>query len=396
MSRKLFTSESVTSGHPDKVCDQISDAILDACLKDDPYSRVACETAISKDTVFVLGEITTKSKICMEEIVRKTIEEIGFHTVDDGFDINTSKIITSISTQSEDIKVGVDCSKEVRDSSSEQKQFQNGAGDQGMMFGYATDETPEYMPYSIYMAHKLTRRLEEVRKNQTLPYLRPDGKSQITVEYKDNRPYRIDTIVIAAQHDETVSYEQLVEDIKKYVIEHETDESMMDKDTKCYINSTGRFVLGGPRADSGLTGRKIIVDTYGGMARHGGGAFSGKDCTKVDRSGAYFARYVAKNVVAAKLAKKCEIQVSYAIGIAEPVSVCVDTFGTGVLAEEQIEEMIRKHFDFRPAAIIEKLKLREPGFQQTASYGHFGNSHFSWERLDMVEVLTNSAKEITG
>jgi S-adenosylmethionine synthetase len=387
MEKRLYTSESVTSGHPDKVCDQISDAILDACIARDPYSRVACETAISADTLFILGEITSESKIDIKDIAIKTIKEIGYLTAEDGFDPDSSKIITSVSKQSEDISRGVDSSYEVREKGTNKQQLQNGAGDQGMMFGYATDETPEYMPYPIYLAHKLARRLDYVRKQKLLSYLRPDGKTQVTIEYRNNEPARVDTIVIAAQHNDEVEYEELRKDIVEQVINHEIDATMIDNDTKFYVNTTGRFVAGGPKADCGLTGRKIIVDTYGGMAKHGGGAFSGKDGTKVDRSAAYFARYIAKNIVAAKLARKCEIQLSYAIGVAEPVSVNVDTFGTGKLNDEILVEIIREEFNLCPTAIIEKLNLRSAIFKDTAAYGHFGNAKFSWESLDMVDAL---------
>ena len=375
---RLFTSESVTAGHPDKVCDQISDAILDACLSQDSDSRVACETAINTDFVLVMGKITTKAIIDIPSIVRKTVQEIGYETAEDGFDLQNAEIKVSIKQQSSDISQGVNRSEYI------------GAGDQGMMFGYATDETEEYMPYPISLAHKLTRKLTEVRKNGTLKYLRPDGKSQVTVEYDENgKPSRLDAVVLSTQHDPEVSQEQIHEDIKKYVFDTVLPQDMIDENTKFFVNPTGRFVIGGPHGDSGLTGRKIIVDTYGGYARHGGGAFSGKDCTKVDRSAAYAARYVAKNIVAAGLADKCEIQLSYAIGVAHPTSVMVDTFGTGKLNDEKLVEIIRENFDLRPAGIIKMLDLRRPIYKQTAAYGHFGRNDIDvpWEKTDKVEML---------
>ena len=375
---RLFTSESVTAGHPDKVCDQISDAILDACLSQDSDSRVACETAINTDFVLVMGKITTKAIIDIPSIVRKTVQEIGYETAEDGFDLQNAEIKVSIKQQSSDISQGVNRSEYI------------GAGDQGMMFGYATDETEEYMPYPISLAHKLARKLTEVRKNGTLKYLRPDGKSQVTVEYDENgKPSRLDAVVLSTQHDPEVSQEQIHEDIKKYVFDTVLPQDMIDENTKFFVNPTGRFVIGGPHGDSGLTGRKIIVDTYGGYARHGGGAFSGKDCTKVDRSAAYAARYVAKNMVAAGLAKKCEIQLSYAIGVAHPTSIQVDTFGTGKLSDQRLTEIVRENFDLRPAGIIKMLNLRRPIYKQTAAYGHFGRNDLNlpWEALDKVEEL---------
>ena len=394
MERRLFTSESVTEGHPDKMCDQISDAILDALMEQDPMSRVACETATTTGMVLVMGEITTNAYIDIQKIVRDTIKEIGYTRGKYGFDAETCGVITAIDEQSTDIAMGVDKALEAKEHTMSEEEIDAiGAGDQGMMFGYASDETPEYMPYPIALAHKLSRKLTEVRKNGTLPYLRPDGKTQVTVEYDENKkPIRLDAIVVSSQHAPEVSQEQIHEDIKKYVIDAIVDPSMIDADTKIYINPTGRFVIGGPNGDSGLTGRKIIVDTYGGAARHGGGAFSGKDCTKVDRSAAYTARYVAKNIVAAGLADRCEIQLSYAIGVARPTSIMVDTFGTGKLDEEKIVEIIRENFDLRPNGIIKMLDLRRPIYKQTAAYGHFGRTDLNlpWEKLDKVDVLAKN------
>ena len=391
MERHLFTSESVTEGHPDKMCDQISDAILDALMEQDPMSRVACETCTTTGLVMVMGEITTNAYVDIQKIVRDTVREIGYTRGKYGFDADTCGVITAIDEQSADIALGVDKALEAKENKmSEEEIAAIGAGDQGMMFGYASDETPELMPYPISLAHKLSRRLTEVRKNGTLPYLRPDGKTQVTVEYDENGvPKRLDAVVLSTQHDPDVTQEQIHEDIKKHVFDAIIPEGMADADTKFYINPTGRFVIGGPHGDSGLTGRKIIVDTYGGMARHGGGAFSGKDCTKVDRSAAYAARYVAKNIVAAGLAKKCEIQLSYAIGVAHPTSIMVDTFGTGKLSEEKLVEIIRENFDLRPAGIIEMLDLRRPIYKQTAAYGHFGRTDLdlSWEKTDKAEIL---------
>ena len=389
MEKFLFTSESVTEGHPDKMCDQISDAILDALMEQDPMSRVACETATTTGMVLVMGEITTNAYVDIQKIVRDTVREIGYTRGKFGFDADTCGVITAIDEQSSDIAMGVDKALEAKENQMTEEEIAAiGAGDQGMMFGYASDETPELMPYPISLAHKLSRRLTEVRKNGTLPYLRPDGKTQVTVEYDENGvPKRLDAVVLSTQHDPDVTQEQIHEDIKKHVFDAIIPEGMVDADTKFYINPTGRFVIGGPHGDSGLTGRKIIVDTYGGMARHGGGAFSGKDCTKVDRSAAYAARYVAKNIVAAGLAKKCEI--SYAIGVAHPTSIMVDTFGTGKLSEEKLVEIIRENFDLRPAGIIEMLDLRRPIYKQTAAYGHFGRTDLdlSWEKTDKAEIL---------
>ncbi len=391
MERRLFTSESVTEGHPDKMCDQISDAILDALMEQDPMSRVACETATTTGMVLVMGEITTNAYIDIQKIVRDTIKEIGYTRGKYGFDAETCGVITAIDEQSTDIAMGVDKALEAKEHTMSEEEIDAiGAGDQGMMFGYASDETPEYMPYPIALAHKLSRKLTEVRKNGTLPYLRPDGKTQVTVEYDENGvPARLDAVVLSTQHDPEVTQDQIHKDIKKYVFDAIIPEGMVDEKTKFFINPTGRFVIGGPHGDSGLTGRKIIVDTYGGMARHGGGAFSGKDCTKVDRSAAYAARYVAKNIVAAGLAKKCEIQLSYAIGVAHPTSIMVDTFGTGVLEDDKLVEIIRENFDLRPAGIIQMLDLRRPIYKQTAAYGHFGRTDIDlpWEKRDKVEDL---------
>ena len=391
MERRLFTSESVTEGHPDKMCDQISDAILDALMEQDPMSRVACETATTTGMVLVMGEITTNAYIDIQKIVRDTIKEIGYTRGKYGFDAETCGVITAIDEQSTDIAMGVDKALEAKEHTMSEEEIDAiGAGDQGMMFGYASDETPEYMPYPIALAHKLSRKLTEVRKNGTLPYLRPDGKTQVTVEYDENGvPARLDAVVLSTQHDPEVTQDQIHKDIKKYVFDAIIPEGMVDEKTKFFINPTGRFVIGGPHGDSGLTGRKIIVDTYGGMARHGGGAFSGKDCTKVDRSAAYAARYVAKNIVAAGLAKKCEIQLSYAIGVAHPTSIMVDTFGTGAVEDDKLVEIVRENFDLRPAGIIQMLDLRRPIYKQTAAYGHFGRTdiYLPWEKLDKVEDL---------
>ena len=391
MERRLFTSESVTEGHPDKMCDAISDAILDALLAQDPMSRVACETATTTGMVLVMGEITTKAYVDIQKIVRDTIREIGYTRGKYGFDADTCGVITAIDEQSSDIAMGVDKALEAKENQMTDTEIEAiGAGDQGMMFGYATNETEEYMPYPIALAHKLSRRLTEVRKNGTLSYLRPDGKTQVTVEYDDNgKPVKLDAVVLSTQHDPDVTQEQIHADIKKYVFDEILPQEMVDENTKFFINPTGRFVIGGPHGDSGLTGRKIIVDTYGGYARHGGGAFSGKDCTMVDRSAAYAARYAAKNVVAAGLADKCEVQLSYAIGVAQPTSVMVDTFGTGKLSDERITEIVREKFDLRPAGIIKMLDLRRPIYKQTAAYGHFGRLDLDlpWEKLDKVEDL---------
>ena len=391
MDKVLFTSESVTEGHPDKICDQISDAILDALLEQDPMSRVACETATTTGMVLVMGEITTNAYVDIQKIVRDTIKEIGYTRGKFGFDAETCGVITAIDEQSADIAMGVDKALEAKEHTMSEEEIDAiGAGDQGMMFGYASDETPEYMPYPIALAHKLSRKLTEVRKNGTLPYLRPDVKTQVTVEYDENGvPARLDAVVLSTQHDPEVTQDQIHKDIKKYVFDAIIPEGMVDEKTKFFINPTGRFVIGGPHGDSGLTGRKIIVDTYGGMARHGGGAFSGKDCTKVDRSAAYAARYVAKNIVAAGLAKKCEIQLSYAIGVAHPTSIMVDTFGTGAVEDDKLVEIVRENFDLRPAGIIQMLDLRRPIYKQTAAYGHFGRTDIDlpWEKLDKVEDL---------
>lgn len=391
MEKRLFTSESVTEGHPDKICDQISDAILDELMKQDPMSRVACETSITTGLVLVMGEITTKGYVDIQKVVRETIREIGYDRAKYGFDCDTCGVITALDEQSSDIAMGVDKALEAKENKMSDEELDAiGAGDQGMMFGYATNETEEFMPYPIALAHKLALKLTEVRKNGTLSYLRPDGKTQVTVEYDENgKPVRLDAVVLSTQHDAEVSQEQIHKDIKKYVFDPVLPKDMVDENTKFFINPTGRFVIGGPNGDSGLTGRKIIVDTYGGYARHGGGAFSGKDCTKVDRSAAYAARYVAKNIVAAGLADKCEIQLSYAIGVARPTSIMVDTFGTGKVSDEKLVEIIREHFDLRPAGIIKMLDLRRPIYKQTAAYGHFGRTDLDlpWERLDKVDML---------
>ena len=391
MEKLLFTSESVTEGHPDKMCDQISDAILDALMGKDPMSRVACETAVTTGLVLVMGEITTNAYVDIQKIVRETVREIGYDRAKYGFDCDTCGVLTAIDEQSADIALGVDKALEAKENKMSDEEIDAiGAGDQGMMFGFAANETEEYMPYPISLAHKLARRLTEVRKNGTLPYLRPDGKTQVTVEYDENgKPFRLDAVVLSTQHDEKVPQEQIHKDIKRYVFDPILPAHMIDTNTKFFINPTGRFVIGGPHGDSGLTGRKIIVDTYGGYARHGGGAFSGKDCTKVDRSAAYAARYVAKNIVAAGLADKCEIQLSYAIGVAHPTSIMVDTFGTGKLSDEKLVEIVRENFDLRPAGIIKMLDLRRPIYKQTAAYGHFGRNDLDlpWEKLDRVDTL---------
>lgn len=391
MEKRLFTSESVTEGHPDKICDNISDGILDALMEQDPMSRVACETAITTDYVLIMGEITTKAKVDYEKIARETIREIGYDADEKGFNCDTCRVKVLLDSQSPDIAMGVDRALEARENEMSDEQLEAiGAGDQGMMFGYATDETPELMPYAISLAHKLTKQLTKVRKDGTLSYLRADGKSQVTVEYdEDGKPVHINAVVISTQHAEDVIQEQIHEDIRKYVIDPIVPAELIDETTKVFINPTGRFVIGGPNGDSGLTGRKIIVDTYGGYARHGGGAFSGKDCTKVDRSAAYAARYVAKNIVAAGLAKKCEIQLSYAIGVAQPTSIMVDTFGTGKLDDRKLVEIIREKFDLRPAGIIKMLDLRRPIYKQTAAYGHFGRDELNlpWEQTDKAEEL---------
>ena len=409
MEKYLFTSESVTEGHPDKVCDQISDAILDAMLKKDPYSRVACETCCTTGLVLVMGEVTTNSYVDIQKTVRDTIREIGYTRAKYGFDADTCGVMVALDEQSADIAMGVNKALESKSSfgkTVEEEEKINvsyaeadpdnvGAGDQGMMFGYATNETPEYMPYAISMAHKLTRKLAEVRKNGTLSYLRPDGKSQVTVEYgEDGKPLRLEAIVVSTQHDPDVTQEKIHEDVRKYVIDAVIPADMIDAETKIFINPTGRFVIGGPSGDSGLTGRKIIVDTYGGAAPHGGGAFSGKDPTKVDRSASYAARYVAKNIVAAGLADRCQIQVSYAIGVAKPTSINVETFGTGKLSNEKLLEIVRENFDLRPAGIIKMLDLRRPIYKQTASYGHFGRNDLDlpWERTDKAEILKGYLK----
>ena len=390
MDKVLFTSESVTEGHPDKICDQISDAILDALLEQDPMSRVACETCTTTGIVMVMGEISTKAYVDIQKIVRDTVREIGYTRGKYGFDADTCGVITTIDEQSSDIAMGVDKALEAKENNMTDEEIDAiGAGDQGMMFGFATNETEEYMPYPISLAHKLSRQLTKVRKDGTLSYLRPDGKTQVTVEYDDGKPSRLDAVVLSTQHDPDITQEQIHEDIKREVFDKILPADMVDDETKFFINPTGRCVSGGPHGDAGLTGRKIIVDTYGGYARHGGGAFSGKDCTKVDRSAAYAARYVAKNIVAAGLADKCEIQLSYAIGVAEPTSIMVDTFGTGKKSNQELVDLIRKHFDLRPAGIIKMLDLRRPIYKQTAAYGHFGRNDLDlpWERLDKVDLL---------
>ena len=391
MEKRLFTSESVTEGHPDKVCDAISDAILDACMAKDPMSRVACETATCTGFVLVTGEITTNAYVDIQKVVRDTVKEIGYTKSEYGFDGNTCAVLVAIDEQSSDIAMGVDKALEAKENKMSDEEIEAiGAGDQGMMFGYATNETEEYMPYSIALAHKLAKQLTDVRKNGTLPYLRPDGKSQVSVEYDENgKPIRLEAVVLSTQHDPDVTQEQIHEDIKKYVFDPILPKELLDENTKYFINPTGRFVIGGPHGDAGLTGRKIIVDTYGGYARHGGGAFSGKDCTKVDRSAAYAARYVAKNIVAAGLADQCEIQLSYAIGVAQPTSVRVDTFGTGKVSDEKLVEIVRENFDLRPAGIIRMLDLRRPIYRQTAAYGHFGRNDLDlpWEKLDKADAL---------
>ena len=385
LNKQFFTSESVTEGHPDKICDQISDAVLDAILAQDPDARVACETCCTTGMVMIMGEISTSCYVDIPSIARNVVLDIGYDRAKYGFDGTTCSVLTSIDEQSKDIALGVDHSLETKEGGEEN----NGAGDQGMMFGYACDETPEYMPLPISLAHRLARRLTEVRKNGTLDYLRPDGKTQVTVEYENDRPTRVDTIVMSTQHSDTVALETIREDLKKHVIDEIVDAALMDDETKIYINPTGRFVIGGPQGDSGLTGRKIIVDTYGGMARHGGGAFSGKDPTKVDRSAAYAARYVAKNIVAAGLARKCEIQLAYAIGVAQPVSILADTFGTGILSDEEIADIVRKEFDLRPTAIINTLELRKPIYRSLAAYGHFGREDLQvkWESTEPSKRL---------
>lgn len=396
MQKRLFTSESVTEGHPDKICDQISDAVLDALLEQDPMSRVACETAITTGLVLVMGEITTEGYVDIQKIARDTIREIGYDRSEYGFDANTCGVIVALDEQSKDIALGVDTALEIKENSTQDEELSKiGAGDQGMMFGYATNETEEYMPYPISLAHKLTKQLTKVRKEGILKYLRPDGKSQVTVEYdEDGKPIHLNAVVLSTQHDEEVSIEQLRKEVKQYVLDPVLPKELIDEKTKFFINPTGRFVIGGPNGDSGLTGRKIIVDTYGGYARHGGGAFSGKDCTKVDRSASYAARYVAKNLVAAGLCDRCEIQLSYAIGVAEPTSIMLDTFGTGRIPEDELVTIVRKHFDLRPAGIIKMLDLRKPIYKQTAAYGHFGrlDLNLPWERLDKVDELKNYNK----
>ena len=390
MDKVLFTSESVTEGHPDKICDQISDAILDALLEQDPMSRVACETCTTTGIVMVMGEISTKAYVDIQKIVRDTVREIGYTRGKYGFDADTCGVVTAIDEQSSDIAMGVDKALEAKENNMTDEEIDAiGAGDQGMMFGFATNETEEYMPYPISLAHKLSRQLTKVRKDGTLSYLRPDGKTQVTVEYDGGKPSRLDAVVLSTQHDPDITQEQIHEDIKREVFDKILPADMVDDETKFFINPTGRFVIGGPHGDAGLTGRKIIVDTYGGYARHGGGAFSGKDCTKVDRSAAYAARYVAKNIVAAGLADKCEIQLSYAIGVAEPTSIMVDTFGTGKKSNQELVDLIRKYFDLRPAGIIKMLDLRRPIYKQTAAYGHFGRNDLDlpWERLDKVDLL---------
>ncbi|MDD3959878.1 MAG: methionine adenosyltransferase [Clostridiaceae bacterium] len=392
----LFTSESVTEGHPDKVCDQISDAVLDALLEQDPMSRVACEVACTTGMVLVMGEVTTEAYADIPTVVRNTIRDIGYDGSGSGFDYKTCAVITTIDEQSADIAMGVNQSLEERQSTPVSGEHETGAGDQGMMFGYACSDTPELMPLPISLAHRLTRRLSEVRKNGTLPYLRPDGKSQVTVEYSGNRPVRIEAVVISSQHTEDTDRETLEKGIREEVVLNVLPKELVDEHTKIFINPTGRFVIGGPQGDSGLTGRKIIVDTYGGFARHGGGAFSGKDPTKVDRSGAYAARYIAKNIVAAGIAKECEIQLAYVIGVARPVSVQVETFGTAALTDSMITELVLKHFDLRPASIIRDLDLRRPIYRKTAAYGHFGrpDTDFPWERTDKADMLAEEAREM--
>lgn len=394
-NKRLFTSESVTEGHPDKIADQVSDAILDAILKDDPNARVACETTVTTGMALIAGEISTTTYVDIPKVVRETIKEIGYTRAKYGYDYETMAILTAIDEQSPDIAQGVDKALEYRDKDSEEEIEATGAGDQGLMFGYATNETETYMPLAIYLSHQLAKRLSDVRKDGTLNYLRPDGKVQVTVEYDENdNPVRIDTIVVSTQHADDVTLEQIQEDIKAHVIYPTVPENLINEQTKFYINPTGRFVIGGPQGDAGLTGRKIIVDTYGGYARHGGGCFSGKDPTKVDRSAAYAARYVAKNIVAAGLADQCEVQLAYAIGVAEPMSIAIDTFGTGKVSEGQLVEAVRKHFDLRPAGIIKMLDLKQPIYKQTAAYGHFGRTDvlFPWEKLDKVEELKDAVK----